>query len=84
MKAIMHQVLNFSKESMMSWTPHLAAPLHSNDYKGDSLNMKQNTTAIPFPGTSAKYQKEEFYIFRRERQHQIGYFLSAGNEAYIL
>jgi len=46
--------------------------------------MKQNTTAIPFPGTSAKYQKEEFYIFRRERQHQIGYFLSAGNEAYIL
>jgi hypothetical protein len=46
--------------------------------------MKQNTTAIPFPGTSAKYQKEEFYIFRRERQHKIGYFLSAGNEAYIL
>lgn len=46
--------------------------------------MKQNITAIPFPGTSGKYQKEESYIFRRKSQHQMGYFLSAGNEPYIL
>lgn len=84
MKAIVHQVLNFSKESTMSWIPHFAATLHSNNYKGDT-NTKQITTAIPFfPWNSGKYQKEESYIFRRERQHQMGYFLSAGNEAYIL
>lgn len=84
MKAIMHQVLNFSKESMMSWTPHFTATLHSNDYKGDSLTQNKSLLQSLSLELVESIRKRSPYIFKRERQHHMGYFLSAGNEAYIL
>lgn len=66
MKAIMHWVLNFSKESMISWTPHVAATLYSNDCNGDSLPTG-NSTAIPVSGTGGKSQKDRSFMALKGR-----------------